>query len=318
MINPSRIAIGFAGLLLAMSAMAQTPGRVIRIVNPGGPGGPGDQVARLIAPLMQQQLGTPVVVEGQLGAAGNIAAMAVVNASPDGHTLLLAPNGLLIDQVSKIKPPFDLTKDLRPVNLVAAGSMVLAVNSSQPFTTVQELIAHANSNPGKLNYAHAGGITSIFWENLKAKSGLKVVGIPYKGGGQMVTSILANETQLILYPADLLLPHVNAGKLRILMNGAKTRHPLLPNVPSAEEAGVRGYEAVLWMGLFAPGRTPDAVVGNIEAAASRALKDPEVRQKLKAAGFEPGGHGSADFQQRISSDLKSMRDLMQAANITKE
>ncbi|HSV83226.1 MAG TPA: tripartite tricarboxylate transporter substrate-binding protein [Ramlibacter sp.] len=313
-----RQALAIAAAIVLPSIAAAQSGKPYRIVNSFGPGGTGDTVARALAPLLEKRLNAPIIVEPRVGGGGNVAANVVVAAEPDGHTILMTSNAVAIEQVLKIKPPFDLQKDLRPLSLVLTGSFVLAVNSQLPVTNMREFIAYTKANPGRLHYSHAGGLQNLSWERFKSMSGLQLVGVPYKGAAQMMTSLLSNETQFTLMPADILLPHAQAGKIRLIMAASKQRNPLLPQVPSSDEVGMQGFECALWLGLFLPGKTPNDVVARLETAVAGALSEPALQQQLKTAGYVPGSMTAAEFRRHVDTDVKQMKATVEAAGIQRE
>ena len=306
---------------LAGPAAALTPGRPITLIIPFALGGPGEFVGRLMIPAMQEKLKSPILLESRQGAGGAIGITSVVKADPDGHTLLWTSNAITIDQAIKLKPAYDPLKDLRPVTMGVAGVQSIGVNPQVPAPTLRDLIAYAKANPGKLNYAHAGvgSHTHLAMELFKVRAGVDIVAVPFRGGGQQaLLATLANDTQLTMLPPDLLAQHAQAGRLRIVVVATSQRNSLVPDVPTAPEAGMPGFEAIFWYGLFAPAGTPNDVFGQIEAAVTESLAAPDLRAKVAARGYMPGGTSSADFRRQIEAEVTQWREIVSKAGIPRE
>ena len=283
--------IRFASIVLlwlaALSASAQTyPSRPVTIIVPYPPGGLIDLVARIIQPKMQAEFGQSVVVENRSGAGGNVGAEAVVRAAPDGYTLLLANPSLGLSQHIYPKLNYRPLQDLAYVGQYGTVPNVLVVRPDLPVKTVQELVAYARKNPGKLNYASNGYGTSpqMSMELLKAMTNTYIVHIPFRGSGPAVASVLAGETDLMFDNLPPVLPQIKAGRMRPLAVTSLARSPVMPELPTLDESGMKGYEVTSWFGLAAPAATPREVVLRINQALNRVTTDPAVRDNLVSRG----------------------------------
>ena len=306
---------------LAATVVAQTPGKPITIVIPFAPGGPGEVSARVMIPVLQEKLKSPIVIESRQGAGGAVGITSVANAPADGHTVLYTSNAITIDQAIKLKPAYDPLKDLRPLTIGVFGVQSIAINPQLAANNLREFIAHAKANPGKLNYAHAGvgSHTHMAMELFKLQAGLDIVAVPYRGGGQQaLASTLANDTQLTMLPPVFFAPHVKTGRLKILLVASDQRMPLVPEVPTAAEAGMPGFEAMFWYGLFLPAATPNDIFNRIETAFSEAINAPDFKQKMQGLGYIPGGMPATAFRTRIEGEVKQWREIVGKANIPRE
>jgi len=283
----------FIGLLLALAACqaaAQTyPSKPIRLVNAFPPGGPTDLIARLVTERMAKDLGVPVVNENRAGAAGNVGAAEVARAAPDGHTALIAVFSIVTSN-PHLYPgmPFDPLKDFAPVTALASFDSVLIAHPSVPAANVRELVAFARANPGKLNYASAGKASPghLTGENFRVRTGAVMTHVPYKGNAEAIRSVLAGETQIMFTPTTGALPHIQGGKLKALGVYLTESIDALPGVASLSAQGVEGFDArnlPAWYGLVVPAATPREAVARLNAATVKALRDPEVEQRLRTA-----------------------------------
>ena len=251
-------------------AAAQSyPARSIKLVVPFGPGGPTDVSARIVAQVVQAGLGTSVVIENRPGAGGAIGTKSVANADPDGATLLIgtsAPLGVVPALVKN--PGYDPIKSFAPVAKVADSTLVLVVPANFPANSVQEFVAHAKANPGKLSFASAGvgNQTQLLAELFKSKAGLDIVHVPYKSGAEMVTAILGEQVQMAFPDVSILIPLIREGKLKALAVTSAKRHPQLPDVPTMIESGIPDYIMTFWSGVVAPAGTPAELVSRLKAA----------------------------------------------------
>ena len=282
-----RMVFFVAALLASGAAAAQAfPSRTVTIVVPYPPGGLIDIVARIIQPRMQAELGQPVVVENRSGAGGNVGAEWVARATPDGHTLLLANPSLGISPHMYAKLNYSPLKDFAYVGLYGTVPNVLVVHPSLPANTVQELIAYLKKNPGKLNYASPGYGTSpqMSMELFKGMTGTFIVHIPFRGSGPAQAAMLAGETQLMFDNLPPQMPHIKSGKVRPLAVTSLKRSAALPDVPTLDEAGLKGYEVTAWFGIAAPAATPREAVMRLNQALNRATQDAQVRDTLESRG----------------------------------
>jgi tripartite-type tricarboxylate transporter receptor subunit TctC len=281
--------LAIAGASFASPALAQEyPAKPIRIVVPLAAGGGTDLLARVIADKLRDKLGQPVTVENRSGAAGNIGAEAVFKAPPDGYTLLFTqPAPLVVNKALYGKLPFD-PEQFVPIALVSQQDILLAVNPKVPANTLQELIAYAKANPGKLNFGSsgAGSAPHLAAEQFNTLAGVKMVHVPYKGSGESQTATLGGQVDLTFFAFSSALRHVKAGKLRAIAVGAPKRNPQLPTIPSISEV-LPGYNVTSWTALVAPPGTPAPVVQKLVQALSEIVKLPEVQSRLVDAGDEP-------------------------------
>ncbi|HET9337661.1 MAG TPA: tripartite tricarboxylate transporter substrate binding protein [Casimicrobiaceae bacterium] len=293
--------------LRSPSAFAQAayPSQPIRIVVPFPPGGATDIMARAAAQKLAEAWKAQVVVDNRPGAGGNIGSELVAKAAPDGYTLEMGTVGThAINASLYAKMPYDHVKDFTPVVLVAAVPNVLVVHPSVPANSVQELIAYAKANPGKLNFASSGAGTSIHLsgELFKVMAGVQMTHVPYKGSAPAITDLLGGQVQLMFDNLPPSLPHIRAGKLRALAVTTSERAPALPDVPTVAESGLPGFEASSWFGLLAPAGTPREIVVKINGEIARWLVTPEAKEKMIAIGANAKGGTPEDFAKHIADE----------------
>jgi tripartite-type tricarboxylate transporter receptor subunit TctC len=320
-----RFAALIAAALLgaALPAQAQSwPTKPVRIVVPFPPGGTTDIVARAIGVELQRMWQHAVVIENRPGAGGNIGADLVAKSAPDGYTLLMgtvgthAINAALFAQ-SGTKMPFDPVKDFVPITLAAGVPNVMVINPKLPVTTVAEFIAYAKARPGQLNMASSGNGTSIHLsgELFKTVTGIYMVHFPYRGSAPAVTDLIAGNMNVMFDNLPSALPHIKSGRLKALAVTSRTRSPALPDVPTIEEAaGLKGFDASSWFGLFAPAGTPRAIVDKIQSDVARALALPEVRERFVAQGADPGGNTPEQFAAFIRAETDKWTRVVKFSN----
>ena len=309
-----------AWALCAAGAAAQDyPNKPVRLVDPYAPGGSTSVVSRLLAQKFQQQTGQPMVVDHRPGAGSNIGSDLVAKAPPDGYTLLLGTSSLAINPQLYKGMPFEPLKDLVPVCLLIRAPNVLAVQTSLPVSSLKELIVHARANPGRLSYGSSGnGATNhLAMEMLKLQTGLDILHVPYKGGGEALQALLGGQTQLMFNPASTLAGQDKGGRLRMLAVASRKRVAGL-DLPTMDEAGLPGFEASVWFGLFAPAGTPAAVLNRINAEINRALQDRQLRELLEKAGMEVLGGTPDELRQLLISDAARWGAVVKAANVRLE
>src|SRR4051812_49352760 len=309
MIIPSRSA--FAWVLIAAftclgTSYAQTwPARPIRMIVPYAPGGSTDVVMRIIAPRMSELLGQQVVVENRPGGSSTIGLDIAAKSPPDGYTLGI-PNLTFGANPSLFKKmPFDSEKDLLPVSLVSIVTLVLTVHPSVPARSVKELIALAKSKPNSLNYASAGNVSAnhLATERFSYMTGIKMVHIPYKGGGPAVISIVSGETAILMATIPSSIQHFQAGRLIPLGVTSLKRNAALPEIPSIAEAGVPGFIKIEWHGAIVPAGTPPAVISRLHQAVVKSLAIPEVRERILALGTDPVGSTPEEFAAFVKKEF---------------
>ena len=285
----SAVVLG-ASLLGGTSAMAQAyPTKPVTIIVPFAAGGTTDILARIIGQALTAELGQSVVVDNRAGAGGNIGGQAAAKATPDGHTLFMGTVGTHAINASLYKKmPFDPVKDFAPLTRVANVPNLLVANPAQPYKSVKDLIAYAKANPGKVNFGSSGNGSSIHLSGELFKSLAKVdmQHVPYKGSAPAVTDLLGNQIGIMFDNMPSAIQHVRSGKLVPLAVTTAKRSPELPNVPTIAEAGVPGYEATSWFGMFAPAGTPAPVLAKLNAAIVKVLAQPDVKKKINEQGAE--------------------------------
>lgn len=313
--------LAVAPLLGAAAAPAQSyPSRSIRLIVPVAPGAATDVLARLTADWMSKQFEQPVVVENRAGAGGSLAVEAVARAEPDGYTLLFATNGTITinPAVSKNAPVDPLT--LVPVAPVATTANLFVINAAVPAHTLQDFIALAKSHPGKLDYASAGvGTTPHLAGALFAHlAGIKMVHVPYRGAGPATTDLVAGNVQMLSIGYATVAPFVAAGKLRILAVAGPQRLPYLPDVPSAAEAGLPGWEMETWYGLFAPPATPKPIVDELNRSVQAFLDDPATKQRFKDGFYGTMAMTPQEFAARVQAEAAKWQRVVRDTGIARQ
>ena len=301
---------------LTTSALAHVsyPDKPIRIIVTFVAGGGADVLARYIAKEMAEILGQPVVVENRTGAGGLIGVEAGLAAAPDGYTLTLISSSYTVNP-SLYKLKFDPLTDITPVVRVSAGPMLAVTSPKSGIKTVAELIAAAKKVPGAINFASSGQGSVIHLANelFNQRADIKMTHIPYKGGGNALVDLMANQVDLYFAATASALPHVRAGKINAVAVTTPTRIQALPNVPTIAESGFPGYEATLWYGLIAPKGVPDEIVQKLNLVVNDILKKPAAREKIQADGAEPAGGSALEFREIIAREIqiwgKVVRDI---------
>jgi tripartite-type tricarboxylate transporter receptor subunit TctC len=305
---------------IATPACADYPERPVRILVPFPPGGAVDLVARLVAARLTADLGRPFLVESKSGAGGILATDAVAKASADGYTLLLTTPNHTINAALNPKLPYDTERDLVPVAIVAEIPELLVSHPTAPFTDFAGFVAYARNHRGKLNYASAGigTLPHVSMALMLRGLRLEVTHVPYKGAAPAMTDLLAGQVQLKMDTYATSTQYVAAGKLRALAIASRTRSALLPDVPTVAEQGLPGYEGILWIGMMAPAGTPKAIVDKLAAASASAVHAPDMVERFRHDGIEPGGARLDAFGARISREIGQWRDLIRSNNIKHE
>ena len=319
-------ALRIAGCLLpalfAAGAAAQDyPNRIVRVIVPATAGGGADIIARIFSQPLGRSLGQNVVVDNRPGAANIIGTELVAKSAPDGYTLLLGTTGPLANNpLLYAKLPYDSLKDFAPISNVANSAFVLVVHPSLPSQSVKELIALAKARPGQLSYASwgHGSSTHLATVLLTTMSGIDLVHVPYKGSGNAMPDMLAGNVQLAFDSMLSSVPYIGSGRLRPLGVSALKRAGVLPQVPTLSEAGLEGFEAGSWYGFLAPAKTPRDIVARLNEEILKALKLPEVQERLASLGTDPIGSSPAQFDEQIRRDLAKWGKVVQAAGIRPE
>jgi tripartite-type tricarboxylate transporter receptor subunit TctC len=300
--------LAICATLVPLPAFAQPyPTKPIRVVSPVPAGGTPDVLARTIAPGMAALLGQQLVIDNRGGAGGRIAAEMVATAAPDGYTVFMSspPCLTILPHMSKV--PYNTLTDFAPVSLISTGPMLLLTHASSPIANTKDLIARAKAAPGKLNYSSAGSGTAnhIGMEVFKNAAGFNITHVPYAGAPQSVIDLIAGRVDVMLTSIPLALPHVKGGRLRVLALAAAARSPLLPEVPTIDEAtGLRGVQAGSWMGLLVPAGTPRAIVARLNAVAVQVVQTPDTRGRLIAQGGDPVGNSPQEFAAFLREDFE--------------
>ncbi|HEY1227293.1 MAG TPA: tripartite tricarboxylate transporter substrate binding protein [Ramlibacter sp.] len=306
---------------LAQTASAPFPSKTITMIVPYAPGGSSDTRARQVASKMATILGVSVIVDNKPGAAGNIGTDAIAKATADGHVIgigNLAP--LTVNRHLFAKMPFDAATDLAPIALIEKGPLVLLVSSDKsPFKSFGDLVAYGKANPGKLTYASAGtgGAFHLAGELLSAETRVPMLHIPYKGGGPATTDLLAGTVSFMFDMVPSALPYAKANppKARVLAVANEKRLPQFPDVPTLGELGVKGMEMSNWFGVVAPKGTPPAVVAKLNDAVNRALKDPELADRITSQGNLVGGGTPEEFARFIAAESARWGKVIKERNI---
>ncbi|MBC5764773.1 Bug family tripartite tricarboxylate transporter substrate binding protein [Ramlibacter albus] len=302
-------------------AQGKYPSRPITIVVPTAPGGSTDFTARLIADPLSRALGQPVIVDNKPGASGNIGNQFVARAKPDGYTLLLSYSGYHVGNPHLFKQAgWDPIKDFAPVAMLTRAPQVIAARPTLPVNNLKELIAYAKANPGKLNYASSGNgsIQHIAGELLKQLTGVFITHIPYKGSGPAVQDLMGGQVDLFITTPAGVVSQVQAGKLKALAVTSKQRLASMPNVPTAAESGLNGYELDSWFALYAPAGTPPEIVNQLNAEIAKILAMPEVKKKADDSGTAVETMTPAQFAAFTKKELDYWGTVIRKAKITAE
>ncbi len=298
---------------------AQTyPVKPIRIIVPYAPGGSTDVVFRILAPRLTEILGQQAVVENRPGGSSTIGLDIAAKSPPDGYTLGVANITFGANPSLIKKMPFDTEKDLVPVSLTSIVTLVLVVHPSVPARSVKQLIALAKAKPASLNYGSAGNASAnhLATERFAHMTGIKMVHIPYKGGGPAVVSVVGGETAILMATIPSSIQHFQSGRLIPLGVSSLKRNAVLPDVPSIDEAGVSGFEAIEWNGVLVPTGTPPAVISRIHQAIAKSLAIPEVRERILALGADPVGNSPEEFAAFIKKEIATWSKVIKEVGIT--
>ena len=299
--------------LLSQPAAAQTyPNKPIRVIVSAPAGGVLDVTARLIAPGLSGLLGQQLVIDNRGGAGGLIGAELAAKAIPDGYTLLISTPGALTILPHMRSVPFDTLRDFAPVGLISSGPFLLLSHPTLPVKTLQDLLALARAQPGKLNYASAGNGTPnhLAMELLKSMTGVSITHVPYKGAAQAVTDLLAGQMHLMFNSIATTLPHVRSGRLLVLGIASSKRSPQFPDTPTIAEAGVPGFEADIWFGMLAPANTPRRIISRLNDVLVKVVRAPETRAQFEALGADPVGSSPEEFAAFIRKETEKYAKIV--------
>ena len=305
-----------AGTLACCAHAQEFPSKPIRFIVGPGP----DIVARMFGQKLTDSWGQQVVVDQRPGAGGIIAADLVAKAPADGYTLLLTTGAYTINHTLYPKLPYDLERDLAPVDLLASISFLLIVPPSLPAKSMQELVQLAKAKPGSLNCAHSGpGTTAALGcEMLKMDAKINIVPVPYKGTVPAIVDVVSGQAQLMYAVMQGALPQVQAGKLRALAVTGARRSPALPDVPTMTEAGLPGADCITWNGVHVPAKTPAATIAKLNAEFNRLLKQPDVQERMRTLGLDPAGGTPAEFASFVKADIGRWAKVIKEAGVRAE
>jgi tripartite-type tricarboxylate transporter receptor subunit TctC len=317
-----RFVVGLLAMSFASAAQAQSyPDRPIRLIAPFPAGGLADVLARAVGDQMTKSLGQTVVVENRAGAGGNTGALAVATAAPDGYTLLMSSAGILTaNPFLYSKMPFNAETAFIPISNVAEMSMILVVHPKVEAKTLKEFVALAKARPGKFNFGSPGiGTTGhLGLAMFMHAAGVKITHVPYRGAAPAVQDLLAGQIDGVVDNPPTVISHIQSGKLRPLAVAAKSRMPLLPNVPTAAENGVANYEASSWFGIAAPAGTPAAIVERLHKEIAAAVRSPAMQERFAKTGARLVGNTPQQFAAQIRDERKRWGDIIKAAGIKAE
>ena len=312
--------LGLAALgALPAAAQVSFAGKPIRMIVSVGAGGATDTLARRLAERLSKSLGTAVTVENQPGGSGVIAAQAVARAAPDGHTLLIGTNTTHAGNASFMKNlPYDPINDFEPISRLGIAALVLSINNSVPATNVQEFIAYARANPGKLSFGSGTGSARLASEMFKAKTGTDILSVPYKSNVQALTDLRGGQIQMLLGDIALMLPQIRSGAVKALGVSSAQRSATMPEIPTLAEAGVPGYELVGFIAAFAPAKTPEPVVRRLNEEIVKVLRDKEFVDALTATGVDAAPTTPGELREWVVGETRKWRDLARGAGIQPE
>ncbi len=314
-----RFALSLVAVCFATAAQAQNfPSRPVTIVSPYQAGGTSDIIARVLAQKLSERFGQSVVIENRPGANGGIGVNQVVRADPDGHTLLaVASSALTLNPIFYKSLSYDVARDLAPITRTGSVANVLVVNNTVPAKDLQALVALAKEKPGELLYASQGVGSNghLIAEQFRLRAGVDYRHVPYKGSAPAVQDLLGGRVQLMFDNLPSALPQIQSGNLRAIAVTTAERSSLLPDVPTIAEAGYAGFDAPAWFAVLTSKAVPPAIRAELEKSIVEALKSPDVREKLKAAGVEISADGADELQKRIDRETQVWRDVVTKAGI---
>jgi len=310
-----------AALCLVASANAQNyPARSIRFIVPFPPGGPTDVLARVLGQRLAEQVGQPVVLDNRPGAGGNLGLELAARAAPDGYTIVLGAPPLAISPHLYAKLNYDPVRDFEPISLVGSMPNVLLVHPSVPAKSLKELVQLARANPGRLNFGSGGAGTSnhLGSELLKSMTKIDMVHVPYKGASQAMLGLIGGQIDVVVIGTPTAIPQIQAGKVRALAVLSARRLPAIANVPTANEAGFRGYEVSTWYGVLAPAGTPKDIIARLNAEHGKVMTAPASRERIIGAGFDPMTSTPQQFADFIKSENVRWGKVIREAGIRAE
>lgn len=319
MMKSLRIALLLSSMaLFSAVTFAQGPNKPVQIIAPNVAGGPNDLIARLIAPRLGELLGQNVIVDNRPSANGVVGAEIVARATPDGSVIAIgnsgthAVNATLYRQLS-----YDPVRDFAPITELVSNGLVVVANPAFGANNIQELIALAKKEQGKINIAVAGATGELAGNAIKIQGKINMTNIPYKGGAPAIVAVISGESDLVITTYGGVIPHVNTGRMKALAVTSAKRLALMPNVPTIAESGLEGYDVVMWYGLFAPARTPGPVVRRLRDAVARVLNMPEIRDRLIADAYEVIGNTPEEFSALVKLEVEKYRKIILESGMTR-
>ncbi|HAP25529.1 MAG TPA: ABC transporter substrate-binding protein [Achromobacter sp.] len=319
MLASCALALGAACAAAAASA-ARYPDHPIRLIVPTSPGSTADVVARVVAENLGKTLAQPMIVENLAGAAGIPGTRQLVSAKPDGYTLGIVSSNHAINPSLYKSLPYDTVKDITPISVIGTTPLVVVVAENSPYKTMDDLLKAARAQPGKINYGSSGtgSVLHLAGELLKSKAGVDMMHIPYKGGNALITDVMSGQIQVAFLATPSVLAQVQAGKLRALAVSTPDRLAILPNVPTLDEAGVKGYSYDAWISLIGPAGLPADVVQKLQTATHKTMQEPAVLKTLSPQGFVSQGTTAEQAAQTLAAEITKSQTLVKAAGVTIE
>ncbi len=310
------LAIGMA-LLAAQAAAQSYPVRPVRLVVPFAAGGNTDITARAFGAKLSVVFGQQIVVENRPGGATNIGTELVAKAPADGYTMLMGGATNAINMSTQAKPPYDTLRDFAPVILCVKGANVLSLHPSVPARNLKELIALAKARPGQLNFASSGlgSSNQMAGELFKVMAGINIVHVPYKGNAPAITDTVGGHIEMMFSGVPAIVPHIQSGRLRAIAIGSLKRFTAIPEVPTFDESGVKGYEATTWFGLMAPVRTPKDIVARWNSEVGKILASPDLKSRFINEGLEPMGGTQEEFERFIRTEIEKYAKVVKAVGL---
>lgn len=304
--------------LIAGIAQAQNyPGKTVRLIVPFAAGGSTDVIARVLAPKLSEAWGQQVIVDNRPGGNTTIGTDIVAKSAPDGHTLLVTPAPFTVVPSVMTKLPYDPAKDFEPITLINTTPMGLVVHPGVPAKNLKELIALAKTRPGQMNFGSSGsgGVPHLSGELLNTMAGLKIIHVPYKGNAPALADLVGGHVDMAFNGLTSVMPFIKSGRLRVLGVTSIGRTAALPEVPTFDEQGLKGFQAVAWNGLTAPARTPKEAIVRIQETSSRIIKSPELAEQLKRDGSDPVGSTTAEFVAHLRDEVVKWKKVLDRAGI---
>jgi tripartite-type tricarboxylate transporter receptor subunit TctC len=312
----------FASTTRAVAAPAATdwPNKPVTILAPFAPGGTVDIVARIVGQQMGQDLGKSFIIDNRGGAGGTIATAMLAHATPDGYTIMVHHMGFAFNATLYGKVSYDTRKDIMPVALVGATPNVLVVTNAMPVKDMKEFMAEARAKPGSINYGSGGPGSAghLPMELLQSMTGIKLEHVPYKGSGPALVDLMGGQIQAMLLTIPAVMPYIQSGKVRAIATSGKKRTPALPNLPTLEEAGIKGFEYAPWYGFFAPAGTPPAVIDKLHDSVNKVLTDPVIAARLGQQGIEVQPESREQFAETVDADIIKWGKIIKGLNLKGE